>query len=388
MQNVSFKVELRNDFVLKNNKSPLFIRLYISSKDKRFKIPSIQIDAKNWDASRNMVKKSEPNFMQINRIISEYAKKTQNIIYDYALKQKDLSFELFEKELYSQNSGSISFFSFAEEIINNKYTNTNTQKTVTEQLNKLKEFKPELILEDIDYDFLVKYKYYLETVKLNKPSTVEKGIKTIKMFLNEAINRELIQKNPAAKIKVSMPESEKKLLSKQEILQLITYYQEKELSPTKKEVLRCFLFSCFTGIRYGDFNIICYKHIVDGNRLHFTETKTKHIKRQKLPEFAQSLINFYNISENQKVFRLSANQVCNRYLKEIATEVGIKQDITFHYAKRIFASFLLNATGDIYTASKLAGHKGVDTTIKHYADSFAETEDKAIDSLQKHFFGK
>jgi len=63
------------------------------------------------------------------------------------------------------------------------------------------------------------------------------------------------------------------------------------------------------------------------------------------------------------LFPVITNEKVNLYLKEIATAVGIKKNLTFHMARQTFATTVTLSNGvPIETVSKLLGHTKVATT--------------------------
>ena len=67
--------------------------------------------------------------------------------------------------------------------------------------------------------------------------------------------------------------------------------------------------------------------------------------------------------QNQRVFKVNANQVTNRYLKEISEKAKIKKKITFHCARHTFATISLSIGIPLEVVSKLLGHKDLKTTM-------------------------
>ena len=59
---------------------------------------------------------------------------------------------------------------------------------------------------------------------------------------------------------------------------------------------------------------------------------------------------------------------------------GIKKKITFHCARHTFATMCLTYDVDIYTVSKLLGHRDLKTT-EIYAKLIDKKKDEAIDRL-------
>ncbi len=385
MNRLSYKISPRTDIILKNGKTPVFIRLYIDGKDKRFKIPNIEISFKNWDNKNSCVKKAEPFYHQINHIINKYKEKTSKIILDYTIETKFLSFADFQNELYEKTNSNECFFAFAEKLIQ-KLPKKTTQVGYRKNINKLKEFKPKLKFSEINYDFIMSYKIHLKNDKGNAEATITKALAVVKMFLNEAIKRDIIKTSPFKDIKLKQIKGKHTIITKDELQKLIRFYQENKINPNgKREALRGFLFACFTGLRYGDVKKLEYRNIVDG-KLNLTEEKTGHEISYKLPEYALKLINRKAFFPNQKVFNLPTNQPANRYLKQVAIEAGINDQITFHYARRTFGTLLYNLTGSMDIASKLLGHTNIKTTEGFYAQTLEETKNDALKKLNDSLF--
>ena len=74
---------------------------------------------------------------------------------------------------------------------------------------------------------------------------------------------------------------------------------------------------------------------------------------------------------NQKIFRVSVNQVTNRHLKEIMKKAEIDKKITFHSARHTFAIHGLNSDIPMELVGDLLGHTDIKTTkiYAKYTDS-------------------
>ncbi|MDR1761517.1 MAG: site-specific integrase, partial [Bacteroidales bacterium] len=352
---------------------------------------------KNCDEKNNRIKKSEPNYIQKNLILDKYSTKVQEIIFNYTIEEKNLTFTLFEQELNQTHNRKKSFYDFADEIIKLKYTRKNTIGSHIKHVNKLKQFRPELTFDEINYDFIMNYKMYLEKEIGNATATISKALAIIKMFLNEALNRGIIKETPFKSIKIATMKGKHQILEIYELKKLSNYYEvnKNKLSKGRVETLRAFLFSCFCGLRYGDVRNLKYKNINIDGVLSIIEEKTGKETTIPLSEYAKSLISEKFISENQNVFSLSANQVVNRFLKEIAQDINsgisknvkpISEKLTFHYSRRTFATYFYNANGDLLLTSSMTGHESVDTTAKHYAQPLLERQRQGLENFEKYIF--
>lgn len=73
------------------------------------------------------------------------------------------------------------------------------------------------------------------------------------------------------------------------------------------------------------------------------------------------------VVNQDKLLPILSNQKMNSYLKEIADTCGITKELTFHIARRTFATTVTLSNGvPIESVSKMLGHKNLKTT-QHYA---------------------
>lgn len=80
------------------------------------------------------------------------------------------------------------------------------------------------------------------------------------------------------------------------------------------------------------------------------------------------------------VFDLGPLNTFSRKLKEWANEAGITKNIHFHMSRHSFATLALSNGADLYTVSKLLGHREV-TTTQVYAKVLDEGRKKAVDAI-------
>jgi site-specific recombinase XerD len=77
-----------------------------------------------------------------------------------------------------------------------------------------------------------------------------------------------------------------------------------------------------------------------------------------------------------------------RIIARWAVDAGIKKRVTFHTARHSYATMALTAGTDLYTISRLLGHRSVNTT-SIYTAVVDEKRDAAVDSVallfQTHF---
>lgn len=71
-------------------------------------------------------------------------------------------------------------------------------------------------------------------------------------------------------------------------------------------------------------------------------------------------------------------------LQSWAKKAGIKKHLTFHVARHTFATMMLTLGADIYTVSKLLGHRSVRAT-QTYAKIIDSKKDEAVNLVDKIF---
>src|SRR5690606_9000872 len=79
---------------------------------------------------------------------------------------------------------------------NRKRITFGTYKQLLSDLRKFEEFAPGLKIVEIEKSTINKYHQYLVNVKENNPNTVQRSMKKLKFFLNQAVLDGIIKENP------------------------------------------------------------------------------------------------------------------------------------------------------------------------------------------------
>ena len=141
------------------------------------------------------------------------------------------------------------------------------------------------------------------------------------------------------------------------------------------EVVRdMFLMSAFTGLAFSDVSQLTSEHIVRDNtgnlwiRKH--RQKTRQISNIPLLDIPAAILKKYEgdkkAAKKGVLLPVPANQVMNRYLKEIATICKIDKYLTTHVARHTYATVCLSQGVSLKNVSKMLGHASVKMT-EHYA---------------------
>jgi site-specific recombinase XerD len=149
-----------------------------------------------------------------------------------------------------------------------------------------------------------------------------------------------------------------------------------------------FLFSCLTGLRWSDIQKLTWSQIrfneKRGNELIFRQQKTKGMEYLPISEQALELMGSRgNAVEDDRIFKgLKYSAYMNVGLFEWIARAGIKKKITFHCARHTNACLLLENGTDIYTVSKMLGHRELKTT-QIYAKIVDSKKMDAVNSFPK-----
>jgi len=268
------------------------------------------------------------------------------------------------------------FFEYCEEYIKRKepIINIRTHRAV---LRKLKAWtkKEKLACGAITESMMIEFKDHLNA-ELNGISA-SNYFKKLKTIIKEATTARYFKKNPIdGIINVKGKCAEKDILTVAEVKILADTYC------SNSAVKNAFLFCCFTGIRHCDTINLKWENVKEGF-IDFTQVKTKERLIINLHEAAVTLIGERKDSSDF-VFRLPSHTGCLKVLKSWVADAEIQKHITWHCARHTFATALLIKKVDMYTVSKLLGHRNVIQTQTYLRIVEAQRQD-AINKLPSIF---
>lgn len=230
----------------------------------------------------------------------------------------------------------------------------------------------------IDEKWLEAYKAFLSSKM--KENTANNYYAKVKAVLRKANKDGYISRNPGDNVKYfPSPEVEKEFLTSEEIKSLND-------TPIKSQVVkRAFLFACYTGLRFTDVRELTWGEIKSG-KIHFRQNKTRGFEYLPLNETALDILsqcrgeNELPLPDKPVFVNLPDKSHISSKLNPWIKAAKIKKRITFHCSRHTFATSLLTAGVDLYTVSKLLGHKSIASTAI-YAKIVDEKKLKAVNSL-------
>ncbi len=231
-------------------------------------------------------------------------------------------------------------------------------------------------------------------------------MEAITCVLNEAVRRKIITRNPWYDVSPN-----KKIKMKEIYRNSFTIEQLQMLSNTvvdiDPQIKQGYFFSCFTGLRWSDVNPLRWDNVItkeiEGKIeyfLYFQQEKTEGIEYLPLSENAIDIIKerqkqaldeepslyvFPRLKESEKGARKESYQRLVRALKKWAKAAKVDpKKLHFHSGRHTFATNVLesSADGDLYTVSKLLGHKNINAT-QIYAKVRDKRKHAAVKALPK-----
>ena len=234
-------------------------------------------------------------------------------------------------------------------------------------------------LSDINERTLEKIIATLDNGK-RKPNTVRTYYMTIVAALNVAVKERKISRNPNelldTEIKPKLKKTDREYLTMDEL----DRFEAVKVNKKGVEVQRAFVFSArYSGLRLSDLRKLKWSDIQDGQiRLNMTKTRMS----VAVP-LTQAAIDFLGTNDSEYVFpglQEVARGLTFHYIRRIARLAGIQKEISMHTSRHTFAVALLSAGVDIYTVSKLLGHRTVSVT-EIYADIIDSRRNDAMEKL-------
>ncbi len=200
----------------------------------------------------------------------------------------------------------------------------------------------------------------------------------LRACINQAFDEGIIPTNPLRSVEgFKAAETTRMYLTMEEVIKL-------DQTPCKYAYLKnAFLFSCMTGLRKCDIEKLTWGDVhKEGERarIFFRQKKTGGQEYLDISARAEQYMGIRG-NDRDKVFKgFKYGSWTLLELRRWVLSAGITKDITFHSARHTFAVILLEKDNDIYTVSKLLGHKELATT-QIYAKVLDKKKQAAVDSI-------
>lgn len=352
---------LRTDKIRKDETCPINIVLQRNNVTQKFSTSEF-IEEKHWDKDAEQA--IGKGFGNLNAVIKKQKQKLE----DFIRESKSIGKSLSKDDISnfwngkSDSEDELLFSKFYESFCKRHFLTIkeSTQIHYVTLGKKVKDFRPNLKLSEIDYSFMIEFDNYLIASNSGRYNM----IKFLKRALKEAVKLGVLKNESWKGLQNVSPRTREEFLTLSEINQIIKcdLSSKKHLELTRN----MFLFSCYTGMRFSDVVALKKGNYKDGI-ISLKQVKTNVDLKIPVNVQAKKIIcKFYNQREDdESIFPLIENQTVNRYLKKIGGIAEIKKTLHFHLARHTFGTTLLNNNVNAFYISKMMGHKKLSQTYSY-----------------------
>lgn len=200
----------------------------------------------------------------------------------------------------------------------------------------------------------------------------------LRACLNQAVEDRIISVNPMRGIEAFKPEEGTRMY--------LTIDEVRLLAKTPcpyPNIKRAFLFSCLTGLRRSDVIRLTWGEVQkqgDYTRIIFKQKKTGGQEYLDISPQAEKYMGERGKDSDNVFTDIHSPSCTNNTIKLWCANAGIHKEITFHCARHTFAVMMLDLGTDIYTVSKLLGHRFL-TTTQIYAKVLDKNKQAAVSKI-------
>ena len=376
----------------KNGKCSVKIKITFNRKRKYFST-GIELTPDEFEKVMYNKRKSRKQ-KEIYKKLDFYYNKANTVIKDLNVFTFDSFEEGFLEQRNIQNSVSFAFDKYIQQLKAENRIGTALSYECAK--NSFQSFKKDLTFAEITRTFLDKYESWMLRNNKSK-TTVGIYVRSLRAIYNfQNIDRSIYPFG-LGKNKYTIPTGKniKKALTIEEIAKIYNYEAPLGSSKDRAKDYWIFLYLC-NGMNVKDFCLLKWKNI-DGNMLTYQRAKTKRTKKEEKPIYValkpitMEIIKKWGqpsvlkdayifphlkkgmTAEQERATYQQLIKFINKYLKQIAAELGINRNVTTYYARHSFATVLKRSGATIEMISELLGHSSVEVT-ESYLDSFEKEQ--------------
>jgi integrase len=356
---MSVKIKEEN---LKGGRKSLYLDVYIDQNNFYRKSLKLYLQPEKTQSDK-----------ELNKKVKRLAEKIRNQYEAKVLEDKHNLKDPREKFDYS-------FMKFFSLLVEQRYESNKCYDAWRSAQNYLESYSNgDIRFEDINEYWLEGLKIHLS--KFLAPNSANTYYSKVKRAIYQALRGKLLDFDPTDIKAPQAADTDRQFLTVEE-LKLI-----KNTECRCPLIKRVFLFSCTTGLRWSDCQKLKWGEIICEEGIHYLQFKQQKTGRLlKTPMTDQAFEFIGDRKEDQDLVfpNLSYSAHNNLKLHRWIFESGIKKHITFHSARHTYACLLLNSGIEIYTVSKMMGHRDLKTT-QIYAKLVDQSKVDAIAKIPRLF---
>lgn len=334
-----------------NGKVPICARITIDGEKTTFSLKT-EVLANLWEPKSGRAKGQTKEALQLNRyldsikgqMIAHYHRlcESNEVVTAAMVREAFLGTEIKTNTLlgvfgeFNDRQEKLIGIDIAQSTFN-KYDLTYRR---LQEFLKVKMRKSDILLCNVDRNFVMDFEAYLKTEYKLDTNSSEKLMRIFKRITTMCFKNGQMPKDPFCDHKLKKIKKDRGYLTKAELEKIIDFKPD---SKRLEKVRDVFLFCCFTGYDYSTTAALTDKELVvddDGHEWIDTHRiKTGTPTKVKLLDIPLSIIKKYELRrDGNYLLPVMSNAKYNLYLKEVAAICGIEKNVTSHTARH--SSFL------------------------------------------------
>jgi len=391
---------------MKKNKDgtyPLAVRI---TKDRKSSYVHVghHIVESFWDAKNRKIKKSHPNSVRLNNLLSKKLAEAEDNLLDLEVQKTDTSSRVIKSRMKA--SKATSFFAQADLFLADlkKQGKYNRHKSDESRVGVFKTFlnDADISFKDITVHLLTNYRSWLKGTRKVGEQTIVNYLTIIQTIFNVAIRNGIAEQKyypyGRDKIKLKAPKSLKIGLSPEEVTSLADLeLPEGSYAHHARNVWLISFY--FAGMRVSDVLRLKWADF-QNDRLYYSMGKNEKPGSLKVADKALKILSEYkgkgyaydlvfpdlqalpDLADTYAVQQRISGivQDINESLRDIAKTLELSKKLTMHIARHTFG----NISGDkipIQMLQKLYRHTSITTTIGYQANFIHKDADEALDAV-------
>ena len=365
----------------------------ITGSGQRSKIFSgIKINPKNWDGQT--INRRESNADLKNSILQAKFSALNRIIAEASIRMMNTTPEEIKKAFIEKSSsqsaqdnktlgGKTLFVKFLKEH-ENTYKNIHKQSTIRsikQVKDRIESFDPEINIEDINHNWLVRYCTHLVDLEMQDSTIKYRHLKLIKSACKEATRNGIVVSDHVGKFRWSAQPKQPFFATWEEVEKI---YQIPDFTfPIMEKIRDLFIISCYTGLRDSDMRLIKPEAIFSQGKqkmLKIKMVKTGFEYSIPLAEQVLKILAKYNYSppsvsqqKYNELIKIVAQMVVTGESTVVKTSGNKRKTktvkrcdmFTTHTGRRTFGRRFLDKGGSLIVLSKIFGHSDTSTTLRY-----------------------
>ena len=302
--------------------------------------------------------------------------------------QRTLELDKGDYGFLQRDNKNVDFIKYFTDLAEKHKQKTGTYDAWKSALNFLESFtNGNCKIGDLNEKFCNDFRDYLLTTKSKRSTKVKLSRNSVVSYFNkfkaslkQAFKDGLLKENLNDKIDfVKAEETQREFLTLEELQALAKSDCDNPL------LKRAALFSALTGLRWSDIKKLKWSEVQNSNSqgyyLRYRQEKTEGVETLPVSKQAVELLGEQGAQDEEIFKKLHYSAYFNILLARWMIKAKITKNITFHNFRHTYATLQLSQGTDIYTISKMLGHRNVKTT-QVYAKIIDEKKREAADKIK------